>query len=135
MNIFNQKMALIDFVFLKLRTLKTWLDNCLKSPVSEDPSKGNMGKWPRYCWNLHHGTFLILIDNLQGIWVRKDCSYWHAKSWDCLLTYWLAMASILFLMFLLQEDPSTTNMVTGHNVVEIFIKAISSYLLMAVKAI
>ena len=42
-------MALIDFVFLKLRTLKTWLDNCLKSPVSEDPSKENMGKWPRYC--------------------------------------------------------------------------------------
>ena len=33
------------------------------------------------------------------------------------------------------EDTSTTNMVTGHNVVEIFITAISSHLLMAVKAI
>ena len=31
-------MTLIDFVFTKLRTPKTWSDNCLKSRVSEDAS-------------------------------------------------------------------------------------------------
>ena len=35
-------MTLIDFVFPKLRTLKTWLDKCLKGPVSEDHSTSNM---------------------------------------------------------------------------------------------
>ena len=46
LNILNQKITLIDFVFAKLRTLKTWLDNCLKIPVSEDPLKSNMGNGP-----------------------------------------------------------------------------------------
>ena len=31
-------MTLIDFVFTKLRTPKTWSDNCLKGRVSEDAS-------------------------------------------------------------------------------------------------
>ena len=31
---FEKKMTLAPFVFLKLRTLKTWLDKCLKSRVS-----------------------------------------------------------------------------------------------------
>ena len=30
---FERKMTLIDCVFPKLRTPKTWLDKCLKSPV------------------------------------------------------------------------------------------------------
>ena len=33
----KKKMTLIDLVFSKLRTPKTWLDKCLRSPVSEDP--------------------------------------------------------------------------------------------------
>ena len=43
---FEKKMTLIDFVFLKLRAPKTWLDKCLKSPVSEDPSRNNMVNGP-----------------------------------------------------------------------------------------
>ena len=39
---FEKKMALIDFVFPKLRSLKTWLGKCLKSNVSEDTLKSNM---------------------------------------------------------------------------------------------
>ena len=35
-------MTIIDFVFLKLPTLKTWLDKCLKSPLLEDYSRSNM---------------------------------------------------------------------------------------------
>ena len=46
LNILNQKITLIDFVFAKLRTLKTWLDKCLKIPVSEDPLKSNMENGP-----------------------------------------------------------------------------------------
>ena len=42
-------MTLTAFVFPKLRTLKTWLDNCLKSPVLEDPSRRNMVNMPKHC--------------------------------------------------------------------------------------
>ena len=35
-------MTLIDFVFPKIPTLKTWLDKLLKNPVSEDPLTRNM---------------------------------------------------------------------------------------------
>ena len=41
LNIFKKKTLIAD-VFLNLRTPKTWLDKCLKSPVSEDPSTSNM---------------------------------------------------------------------------------------------
>ena len=39
-----------------------WLDKCLKSPVSEDPSKSNMVKWSKYCSNLNHSTFGIFLN-------------------------------------------------------------------------
>ena len=32
---------LTDFVFPKLQSPKSWLDKCLKSSVSEDPSTSN----------------------------------------------------------------------------------------------
>ena len=38
---FDKKDALIDFVISKLRTLKTYSDKCLKSPVSENPLTSN----------------------------------------------------------------------------------------------
>ena len=28
---------------------KTWLDNCVESPVSEDPSTNNMINEPKHC--------------------------------------------------------------------------------------
>ena len=31
---------------------KTWLDQCVKTPVSEYPSKINMGNVPKHCSNL-----------------------------------------------------------------------------------
>ena len=95
---FEKKMTLIAFVFWKLLTPKTWLDKCLKSPVSEDPSTSNMADVPKHCWNLHHTIFIIFIDHCQVNWVGKNLSDWHAYSWDCLLTHWLPMKSILFLI-------------------------------------
>ena len=93
---FEKKMTRIAFVFRKLRTPKTKLDKCLKSKVSEDPSTSNMADVPKHCWNLHHSIFLWFIDPCQVNWVRKSPSYWHAKSWDCLLRHWLPMKNILF---------------------------------------
>ena len=46
LNIWRKKVTLIDFIFSKLRTPKTWLDKCLKGPVSEDPSTSNMVNVP-----------------------------------------------------------------------------------------
>ena len=91
-----KKMTLTDFVFPKLRTVKTSLDKFLKSHVPEDPSTSNMVNVPKLCSNLYHSTFTIFIDHCQVNLVWKSSSYWNAKSWDCLLTHWLPMKSILF---------------------------------------
>ena len=64
-------MALIDFVFPKLRTLKTWLDKCLKSPDSDDILTRNMVNRPKYWSNLHHSTFIIFIITVNGIEFEK----------------------------------------------------------------
>ena len=36
---------------------KTWLDQCVKSPVSEHPSKSNMLNAPKHCSNLKDTPF------------------------------------------------------------------------------
>ena len=95
---FEKNITLRYFVFPKLRTPKTWSDKCLKSPVLDDPSTSNMGSLTKLCWNLHHGTFIIFIDHYIGNWVWKWVSYWPTKSFGCLLTHWLPMKSILFLI-------------------------------------
>ena len=69
-------MTITAFVFSKLRTLKTWLDKCLKSPVSEDPSTSNMVNVPKHYWNLHHSTFIIFLRHWPGNFVRKSLSYY-----------------------------------------------------------
>ena len=42
--------------------LNTWLDKCLKSPISEDPSTSEKVKGPKPCENLYGSTFTIFID-------------------------------------------------------------------------
>ena len=44
---------------------KTWLDQCLKSRFSEDPSKRNMVNAPKHCSNLKSSTFAIFIDHWE----------------------------------------------------------------------
>ena len=91
----KKKMTLTTFAFPKLRTLKTWLDKYLKSPVSENLSTSNM---PKHCWNLDHSTFIRFIGHWQGNSARKSHLYWHAKSWDFLLAHWVPTKCILFLI-------------------------------------
>ena len=74
-----------------------WLDKCLKSPVSEDPSTSNMVNGPKHCWNLSDSTFTIVIDPSKDNSGWKSFSDWCAKSKDFLLTHWLPTTSILFL--------------------------------------
>ena len=64
---FEKKMTLIDLLFPKLQTPKTWSDKCLKSHIREDPSTSNMVKFLKHCWNLHHSTFFIFTDHFQSI--------------------------------------------------------------------
>ena len=54
-------MTVKAFFFPKLRTLKTWLDKCLRSPVSEGPSTNNMANVKKYCLNLHRSIFIDLL--------------------------------------------------------------------------
>ena len=68
-------MTLTALPFPKLPTLKIWLDKCLKSPVSEDPSTNNMVNAPKHVLNLHHSTFIIFIVQYQGNCSRKILSY------------------------------------------------------------
>ena len=65
MTIWKKEMTLITFSFPKLRTPKTWLDKCLKSPVSDDRFTSKMANVPMHRWSLHHSTFIIFIDHIH----------------------------------------------------------------------
>ena len=75
----------------------TWLDKCLKSLFSEDPSTSNMVNGPKNSWNLNHSTFTIFIDYCEGNSGRKKLCERYAKSWNCFLTHWLLLTSNIFL--------------------------------------
>ena len=75
----------------------TWLDKRLKSAVSKDPSTSDMVNGRKDCWNLNDSNFIILIDPCEGNPVWKSLPYWYGKSYDCYLTHWLLMTSMLFL--------------------------------------
>ena len=53
---------------------KTQLEQCLKSPFSENPSKSNMVNAPKHCSNLKDSTFTIFIDHWQVICPTKSLS-------------------------------------------------------------
>ena len=44
----------------------TWLDICLKSPVSEDPFSGNMVNGPKHCRDLNGSTVTLFSDHFEG---------------------------------------------------------------------
>ena len=45
---------------------KSWLDKCLKSPVSEVPCKSNMVNQPKHYLNLNQSIFSIFIEQCEG---------------------------------------------------------------------
>ena len=76
---------------------KTWLDKCLKRPISDDRSTSKMVNASKYCWNLNDSTFTIFIDPREDKSGWKSHSEWYPNPQDCLLIHWLPITSILFL--------------------------------------
>ena len=54
------------------RLQKTWLDQCLKSCVSQDPSIDNMPNVSKHCYNLNDSTLTIFINHCGGNYVGKS---------------------------------------------------------------
>ena len=52
--------------FRNYESRKPWLYKCIKSLVSEDPSKSNIVNGPKHCSNLNHSTISIFIDQSEG---------------------------------------------------------------------
>ena len=44
---------------------KTWLDQSVNSPVSDDPSKSNIVRTPKHISNLKYSSFTIFIDHWE----------------------------------------------------------------------
>ena len=63
---FRKKYDPIADELLNARLRKKWLDKCLKSPVSENPSASIMGNKPNHCWNLNEGIFTIFIGHYEA---------------------------------------------------------------------
>ena len=59
-------MTLIAELFPKLRTGKTFLNECLKSLVSEDPSTSNMVRGAKHCRNMNDAALTKFIDHSDG---------------------------------------------------------------------
>ena len=68
-----------SWCILNWRTPKYWLDQCLKSPVSEDRSTSNMVNWKKHCPKLNHSTFTIVIDPCEDNSGLKSLSEWYAN--------------------------------------------------------
>ena len=75
----------MDFWTCGLRN--TWLDKCLKSAVSEDPSTSNMVDVPKHCSKLNGSTFTVIIDLCECNLCWKKLSELDAQSQDSLLTH------------------------------------------------
>ena len=60
---FQKKMTLMLMYFRNYGVQNTWLDQCLKSPVSKHPSKSNMVNAPKHCSNLKSRSFTIFTDH------------------------------------------------------------------------
>ena len=64
---FLKKMTLIAYISLP----KTWLDECLKSPLSEHPSTVNILKGLKHMWNLHDSTSIRFRHHYDQNWLWK----------------------------------------------------------------
>ena len=62
---FSKRMTIIADAFLKLRTPKSVVKKCLKSPVSGNPSTSNMVRGTKQCCNLNDTNFIILSNHCE----------------------------------------------------------------------
>ena len=52
--------------FRNYRLGKTWLDKCLKCPVSDNPLRENLVNGPKHRFNFNGSTFTRFIDHCEG---------------------------------------------------------------------
>ena len=57
--------------FRNYRLRKTCLDKCLKDPIWEHLSTGDMVNGAKYWFNLNQRAFIVLSDHCEGNWVAK----------------------------------------------------------------
>ena len=71
--------------FRNYRLRNKWLDKCLETLDSEDPSTANMLNELKSCFNLNSSTFTIFVDQRECNRGGKSLSLRHLKSQDYLL--------------------------------------------------
>ena len=98
LNIFKERWPSEFMYFRNYGPRKTWSGKCLKSPVLDHRSTGNMVNGPKHWFNLNGSSFTIFVHHCESHWVGKSHSQWYANSEDFSLTHWLPMTSILFLV-------------------------------------
>ena len=70
---FQKKEGLSKLMYFgNYRPRKTWLDQCLESPFSTDPSKSKMVNAPKHYWNVKHSSFTIFFDNCEANWLARS---------------------------------------------------------------
>ena len=69
-----QKKRCLSYLryFRNYRLRKTWLHQCLESPISRDLSESNMVNAFKHCWNLDGRNLTIFIDCCEGNWLSKN---------------------------------------------------------------
>ena len=77
---------------------KTWLEHSQKTTNSEIPLRVKVLKGLKHFWNLHESPFIIFSHQSENKWFGRYIPYWNLISWECLLTHWLPMTSILFVI-------------------------------------
>ena len=100
-HIFNnlkKNMSLIADIFRKLRRANNVVRKMSKNPSFRTPfgNKHAKGSWRLLKYAQKH--FYHIFSWLLGNRVRKCLSQFYLKSHDCLLTHWLQMTSILFVI-------------------------------------
>ena len=93
--LWNKRWASEIICFWNYRLQNAGLLKCLKSLVSEHLWTVIMLNGPKDCLNLHGSIFVRYFDHSERKAARKILFWLYLKSWDCLLTYWHSMTSIL----------------------------------------
>ena len=85
--LFEKKVTFIAYIFPKSQTGRDAVQNCLRSPISEQPIIVNILKVPKHCWNLWDSSFLICFQHSKKTFVQKSCYQSYPKSQGCLFTH------------------------------------------------
>ena len=80
LNILKEKMIVIANVFLKLQTVKFFLENLLKTTVSEQALAVNIWKRRKCFLNCHESAFNTFFYHSQGRWFGKCLLESYVKS-------------------------------------------------------